>query len=96
MRVQEFVPCAPRSAYLVVVKGEAIWRASLSVESLTLGVTPRSWLIIEAQARLMLMGQASAAEIQALQAQVTELENRFRICEQRRQEMREILLRLIG
>ena len=58
------------------------------------GVHPRSRLIIEAQARLMCNAQTNAADIQALQDQVAELENRIRILEQRRQEMRTILLRL--
>ena len=58
------------------------------------GVHPRSRLIIEAQARLMLNAQPNAADIHALQDQVAELENRIRWLEQRRHEIRTILLRL--
>ena len=57
------------------------------------GLDPRGRLILEAQAPLMRMGQTCAIEIQGLQAQMAELENRIRICEQRRQEVRETLLR---
>ena len=58
------------------------------------GVHPRSRLTIEAQARLMWNAQTNAADIQALQDQVAELENRIRWLEQRRHEIRTILLRL--
>ena len=58
------------------------------------GVHPRSRLIYEARAHLLMSDELVAAEIQALQAQVTELENRLRSREQRREEMRETLRRI--
>ena len=58
------------------------------------GVHPRSRLILEARAHLLMSDELVAAEIQALQAQVTELENRLRSREQRREENRERLRRL--
>ena len=58
------------------------------------GVHPRSHLIMEAQARLMLNAQSNAADIQALQDQVAELQNRIRWLEQRRHEIRTMMLGL--
>ena len=57
-------------------------------------VHPRSQLIIQAQAILMLNDQTAANNIQALRNQVAELENRIRWLEQRRHEVRTMLLRL--
>ena len=58
------------------------------------GVHPRSRVIMEAQARLMMREGRNAADIQAVLDQVAELENRLRNLEQRRDEMRTILFRL--
>ena len=57
-------------------------------------VHPRSQLISQAQAILMLNDQTAAGDIQALRDQVAELENRIHLLEQWRHEMRTILRRL--
>ena len=58
------------------------------------GVHPQSRLIYEARARLMVAERENDSEIRAIQAQLTELENRLRSRQQRREEMRETLRRL--
>ena len=57
-------------------------------------VHPRSQLIIQAQAILMLNDQTAANNIQALRNQVARLEIRIHLLEQWRHEMRTILQRL--
>ena len=59
------------------------------------GVHPRSRLVMEAQTHLMLNAQSNEATIQDLQDQVVALQNRLRWHEQRRDELRTLLLRLV-
>ena len=56
------------------------------------GLHPRSQLILEVQGRLMLMGQASATQIRAIESQLTALGDRLRVLEQERDELRRVLL----
>ena len=59
------------------------------------GVHPRSRLLRKAQARLMMQGQLRAAEIQALQDQMTDLQFRLRVVDNRRREEIAALMALL-
>ena len=58
------------------------------------GLHPRSPLIIQAQARLASNAQTSGSGALASRDEVTELENRIRLLEHQRDEMRTIILTL--